>query len=310
MNRRGADFSAETARTAYGATGRASTLGSASSTGMLSLLGALVCALISGCTVGPDFKKPPTPEVSDYATHPVTGTVATAHVGGGEAQHLVQGADIAGDWWSLFHSKQLNDLIEQSLQKNPDLKSAQAALTVAHENVLAQRGSFFPSVSAGISGSRQQDPPGALAPVPSNNAFLYSLYTPQLSVSYVPDVFGLNRRTVESLEAQEQQVRFQMVATYNTLTANVVVAAITAASLQAQIDATRDLVASNAKMVEILKYRFSKGAASKLDVAAQESQLAAITATLPPLLKQMDQQRDQLAVLGGLFPSQASRRQI
>ena len=53
------------------------------------------------------------------------------------------------------------------------------------------------SVAAGFSATRQQDPSGALAPVPSNNAFLYNLFTPQVSVSYVPDVFGLNRRTVE-----------------------------------------------------------------------------------------------------------------
>ena len=81
--------------------------------------------------------------------------------------------------------------------------------------------------------------PAALAPVPSNNAFLYNLFTPQVSVSYVPDVFGLNRRTVESLQAQEQGVRYQMIATYTTLTANVVVTAIQEGAVQMQIDATR-----------------------------------------------------------------------
>ena len=93
---------------------------------------------------------------------------------------------------------------------------------MARENTRAGRGAYYPSVSAGFSASREQDPPGALAAVPSNNAFLYNLFTPQVSVSYVPDVFGLNRRNVESLKAQEQAVRFQMIATRITLSSNVV----------------------------------------------------------------------------------------
>ncbi|MDR3386057.1 MAG: efflux transporter outer membrane subunit [Rudaea sp.] len=270
-----------------------------------SFIAALTCALIAGCAVGPDFKKPAAPDVNDYTAHPLSTTVATADVAGGQAQRFARGSDIAGDWWTLFHSTPLNELIELSLGKNPDLKSAQAALTVARENVLAQRGAYYPSVTGSFSASRQSQP-GTLAPVPSSNAFQYNLFTPQVSISYVPDVFGLNRRTVESLQAQEQQVRYQMIATYTTLTANVVVAAIQAGSLQMQIDATRQLVDINSSMLQILQYQFAKGYAGRLDVAAQESQLAQVTATLPPLLKQLDQQRDLLAVLAGRFPSQAA----
>jgi NodT family efflux transporter outer membrane factor (OMF) lipoprotein len=97
-----------------------------------------------------------------------------------------------------------------------------------------------------------------------------------------------------------------MLAAYTTLTANVVVTAIQQGSLQMQIDATRQLIDINASMVEILQYQFAKGYASRLDVAAQESQLAQVTATLPPLLKQSAQLRDLLAVLAGQFPNQAA----
>ncbi len=126
----------------------------------------------------------------------------------------------------------------------------------------------------------------------------------------MPDVFGLNRRNMESLQAQEQAVRYQMIATYTTLTANVVVAAIQEGSLQMQIDATRQLIDINANMLKVLQYQFSKGYASGLDVAAQESQVAQIAATLPPLLKQFAQQRDLLAVLTGRFPSQAGEEKF
>jgi len=267
------------------------------------MIAALALLCVAGCAVGPNFKKPAAPDVSDYTAAPLSHTAA-ANVAGGQEQRFAKGADIAADWWTLFHSKPLNDLIEQSLANNPDLKAAHAALLVARENVLAQRGAYYPSVAANFSASRQRQS-GQIAPTLNSNEFLFNLFTPQVSVSYVPDVFGLNRRTVESLQAQEQGVRFQMLATYTTLTANVVVTAIQEAAMQAQIDATRRLIELNANMLQILQYQFAKGYASQLDVAAQESQLAQVSATLPPLLKQLAQLHDLLAVLAGRFPSQA-----
>ena len=264
----------------------------------------LACLLMTCCAAGPDFKKPAAPGVSDYAAHPLTTTAASPGLAGGEAQRFVSGSALPGDWWTLFHSKPLNDLIEQSLTNNHDLKAAQAALAVARENVRAQRGVHFPQVSTGFSATRQRQS-GALAPTPSTNDLQYSLLTPQVSVSYVPDVFGLNRRGTESIKAQAQAVRFQAIAAHLTLTSNVVLAAIQEASLKAQIDATRELIDINSKMLETLKYQFAKGYANRLDVAAQESQLAQVTATLSPLLKQAAQQQDLLAVLAGRYPSQA-----
>jgi NodT family efflux transporter outer membrane factor (OMF) lipoprotein len=216
---------------------------------------------------------------------------------------LVDGKDIPGEWWILFHSKPLNDLIERSLKANPDLKAAQAALIVAKENVLAQRGFYYPNVTGGFTATRARSA-ADLSPVTSTTVVNYSLYTPQVSVSFVPDVFGLNRRTVESLAAQAQQARFALIATHITLSSNVAAGAIEEASLRGQIDATRELITINTDMLKILREQYRKGYASELDVAAQESQLAQVTATLPPLLKQLAQQRDLLTELSGGFPNQ------
>ncbi|MDQ2971608.1 MAG: efflux transporter outer membrane subunit, partial [Pseudomonadota bacterium] len=238
---------------------------------------------------------------------PLTATVST-DVAGGDAQRFAPGADISGDWWTLFHSKPLNALIDQALANNHDLKAAQAALSVARENTLAQRGAYYPNVSASFSASRQSASE-LLAPVPNfpvvPQEFRYDLFTPQVSVSYVPDVFGLNRRTVESLAAQQQAVRFQMLATYTTLTANVVVTAIQQSAVRAQIDATRELIDADTDALKILQYQYDKGYASGLDLAAQQSQLAQVAATLPPLIKQAAQLDHVMAVLVGKFPSQA-----
>lgn len=259
--------------------------------------------LLAGCTVGPNFKKPAAPNVPGYTPTPLSTTSSTPNVSGGEAQRLVEGRDIPGEWWTLFHSKPLNDLIERSLKNNPDIKAAQAALLVARENVLAQRGFYYPSAAAGFSASHDKTSK-ELSPFTASGSLYYSLYTPQVSISFVPDVFGLNRRTVESLKAQEQQVRFALAATHITLSANVAAAAIQEASLRAQVAATRQLIEINTNMLQVLRKQFESGYVSRLDVAAQEAQLAQITATLPPLLKQLAQQRDLLAALSGGFPSE------
>jgi NodT family efflux transporter outer membrane factor (OMF) lipoprotein len=266
------------------------------------LIAASALLLTAGCAVGPKFKKPPAPNVNGYTAAPISTTSSTSNVVGGESQHLVEGQDIPGEWWILFHSKPLNDLIERSLKANPDLKAAQAALLVARENMLAQRGAYYPSINGGFSANRAKSS-AEISPVTNTSALNYSLYTPQVSVSFVPDVFGLNRRAVESLQAQEQQARFALAATHITLSSNVAAAAIQEAQLRGQIDATHELITINSDMLKILRDQYAKGYASQLDVAAQESQLAQVTATLPPLLKQLAQQRDLLAVLSGGLPN-------
>jgi NodT family efflux transporter outer membrane factor (OMF) lipoprotein len=259
--------------------------------------------LTAGCVVGPNFKKPAPPDVAGYTPTPIATTSSTANVAGGEAQHLVEGRDIPGEWWALFRSKPLNDLIERALKANPDLKAAQAALIVARENVLAQRGYYYPNVTGSFSVTRARSATD-LSPVTSTSVVNYSLYTPQVSVSFVPDVFGLNRRTVESLQAQEQQTRFALAATHITLSSNVAAGAIQEASLRGQMKATNELITINTDMLKIIREQYAKGYASELDVAAQESQLAQVVATMPPLMKQLAQQRDLLAVLAGGFPIQ------
>ena len=259
--------------------------------------------LFAGCAVGPNFKKPTAPNVAGYLPTQPSTTTNVPNLSAGEAQQFVQNRDIAGDWWTLFHSAALNDLIERALKANPNLKAAQAALVVARENMLAQRGAYYPTVSGGFTASRQKTSV-LLSPVPNANVFNFSLYTPQVSVSFVPDVFGLNRRTVESLQAQEQQARFALAATHITLSSNVAAAAIQEASLRGQIDATRQLIAINTAMVQILREQYAQGYVAQLEVAAQESQLAQVTATLPPLQKQLAQQRDLLTELSGGFPSE------
>jgi NodT family efflux transporter outer membrane factor (OMF) lipoprotein len=262
-----------------------------------------VSTLLTSCAVGPDFKQPAPPPVGGYTATPLTNTQTITNTIGGQAQRFVEAANISGQWWTLFHSKPLNDLIERALTNNPTIKSAQAALLAAQETTKAQRSVFWPGADANFSAGRQRTSE-LLAPIPNANIFTYSLYTPEVAVSYSPDIFGLNRRTVESFKALEEEQRYALLAARITLSANVVSAAVNEASLRAQIAATTNLLAENTKALDILRAQFAKGYASRLDLAGEESQLAQLAAALPPLVKQLAQQRDALAILIGLFPSQ------
>lgn len=266
---------------------------------------AVMSMLMASCTVGPDYKKPDAPKVSGYTPTAVSIAKNSAKLPGGGTQLLINGEDISGAWWELFQSKQLNNLIEQSIKANPNLDAAKAALRMAQENVKAQQGFYYPSVTGGYTASRQKIAQSVAAndPLPSGE-LLFNLYTPQVGVSYAPDVFGLNRRTVESLQAQAESQRYQLAAAYITLTSNVVVAAIEEASLREQAAATHQLIDINADMLRLLRNQLAKGSASQLDVAAQQAQLEQVQALLPPLEKQLAQQRDLLTALAGRYSNE------
>jgi NodT family efflux transporter outer membrane factor (OMF) lipoprotein len=241
--------------------------------------------------------------VARYTPQPLPSQTASTEVKGGEAQRLVDGMDIPGQWWALFRSQPLNDLIEQALKANPDLEAAQAALRGARENVFAQQGAYFPSVEASFNPTRQKVA-GILGSPVADGGNIFSLHTAQVAVAYTPDLFGGTRRQVESLKAQAESQRFQVEATYLTLTSNVVAAAVEEAALRGQIAATRKIIEIQGRSLELLQRQYALGQIAVADVAAQEAALAQSQAALPPLEKQLAQQRDLLARLVGRFPSE------
>ena len=267
----------------------------------LALLCACAGAFIGAC-VGPNFKRPEPPSVARFTSGELPKETASSPGAGGAAQRFLSDSELPRNWWALFGSSQLNDLVMQALRANPQVLSAQAALRQALENTSAQRGSYFPLVQGSFDANRNRDPTGVLQPNLASGATVYNLYTPQVTVSYTPDIFGSNRRQVESLAAQAEAQRFQLDATYLTLTANVVAAAIQDAALRAQIEATQQIIALEQQSVEVLKRELDLGAVAEADVYALEAALAQLQSTLPPIERQLETTRDQMAVLTGRLP--------
>lgn len=292
--------------------------------GKRQLVAALACAgVLSGCAVGPDYHRPALPASSGFAPVPLPEATRASAAPGGAAQRFMLSQDIQADWWKLFQSPALNALIDKVIKANPTIESAQAALRVAQENVYAQQGFFFPTVQVSYSPSRTKlagnlggNSPGVQGngsvisttsntpaseggTAPFNAPVIYNFHTAQLTVGFVPDIFGGNRRQVEVLVSQEKIQRFQLEATYITLASNVVAAAIQEALLRQQIATTKDIINANVQSVELVRRQIKAGYASQLDLALQEASLAQARQLLPPLQKQFEQTRDLLRALAG-----------
>jgi NodT family efflux transporter outer membrane factor (OMF) lipoprotein len=265
-------------------------------------LAAACLLVIAGCAAGPDYVRPTAPTATGYSSAALPTQTSSAPVQGGAAQQFVAGQDIPAQWWTLFRSPALNALIEHALKNNPNLAAADAALRVAQENLYAQQGAFFPTVTASYTPSRQKTPIGSLTTNATSGASLYTLHTAQLNVGYTLDVFGANRREVESLQAQADSQRFQLEAAYLSLTSNLVVAAVQEASLRGQAASTEALIKLEQEQLDLLKQQLSAGAIAEAGVVAQEAILAQTKASLPPLNRQLAQQRDLLVALAGHTP--------
>ena len=264
-----------------------------------------VCAgaLLAAC-VGPDFHRPPPPAVSRFTATPLPAQTAATDGVHGDAQRFLENLDVPRDWWRLFGSPALDTLVSDALRASPQVASAQAALRQARENTAAQRAAAWPVVQGQFDAQRNRDATGVLQPTLQSGAPIYNLFTPQLAVSFVPDLFGGNRRQVESLAAHAEAARDQLDATYLTLTANVVAAAVQEATLRAQIEVTQRLIEGGREFLGVMRRQVALGAIPEAEVYAQDALLAQLETTLPPLQKQRYVVRDQLALLTGRLPAE------
>lgn len=263
--------------------------------GLLAML-----ADLGGCAVGPNFHPPSAPATRFAQDGRPAHTDSVAGVDG-QAQTFHPGADIPGEWWTLFHSPALDRLIRHALANSPNLEAARQALRVAQENRAAQAGTLYPSISASFNPARFKTS-RTYSPVPNSNSWLYTVHTAQLNISYQADIWGGLRRGIEATSAQRDAERYQLEAAYLSLTGELVQAAVAYAALRAQVEAVEALVASQHQILDAATRQITLGQIADSDLAVQRAQLAQDEATLVPLRQQLSQQHDQIAALAGDMP--------
>ncbi|AOI95354.1 efflux transporter outer membrane subunit [Burkholderia sp. LA-2-3-30-S1-D2] len=269
---------------------------------------AAAALLVAGCAAGPDFRIPDAPATQRYTRDepPVTTVAAGGPTGG--AQTFASAAHTPRHWWTEFRSEPLNRLVDTAWQNSPTLAEARARLDEARQNHAAEAGAtMLPRVDANVSATRQKVDIAAFG-LPANvpNPGPFTLYDASVSVSYVLDVFGGNRRALEALRAQVDYQSYTLDAARLTLAGNVVATAILRASLAQQIALTRELVDAQARQLRIVAARFAAGGVSQADVHAQRTLLAQTQASLPPLAARFAQAGHRLAILLGAPPSDAA----
>jgi len=266
----------------------------------------LAVALLSGCTVGPDFRAPPAPDVATYTRDAAPSVTAEASGPGGAAQTFETTAHAPRAWWTQFGSPELDALVDEALRASPTLDAARARLVEARETYNAQAGATrLPSVDAKLSGTRQKIDLAAFGITAVPNPGPFSLFNASVSVSYLLDLFGANRRALEATLARVDYRAYELDAARLSLAGNVVAAAVRRASLQRQIELTQQLADAQARQLAIMDARHAAGGVATLDVRSQRTLLAQTRATLPPLAAQLAQSEHQLAILIGTAPANA-----
>jgi len=249
--------------------------------------------LASACTVGPDYKTPETPASSSYLSEQDAMT---------KEQHIALGKRMEAEWWTLFASKPLSDVVTRAVADNYDLAAARETQAQAEEAVKAQAGGLLPQLSLDATAGKQKY--GVALFGPTNFVIPpFTYYEAGPALSWNLDLFGGRKRGIERARALAEYQAHALDAAYVTLTGNVALQALTIAATRAEIATTGQIVAEDEKTLSLVRQSFKAGAGTQVDVLSAQSQLDNDRALLPPLAQRLSVARHALAILAGKAPA-------
>ena len=254
----------------------------------------LAAVALSSCTLGPDFTQPAAPETDRYN---VNGDPAAAVGAGSGTQWIEAGKAPDAQWWRLYQSPELDTAVAAAVTGNLTLQIAEARLRQSKDALQAGKGVFYPQVSGSLNQTRQNYNPAIVGAQSGSGVF--NLTTVSANVSYVLDVFGANRRAVESLGAQVDAQRANVRAAYLILTGNITNTIVAIGAYSDLIDEIRALVALLREQLAIDEKRYRAGLVNYSAVLATRNALATLEASLQPLRQQRTQAEHLLATLEG-----------
>lgn len=261
----------------------------------VTVIAALSFAL-SGCMVGPDYVRPDVPKQTGY-TRKGDPEKTTAI---GQSQRFDSSADVPAHWWTYFNSEKLDPLVNKALAANQTLQAANATLRESQATLNAGYGVFYPQLDAKFGASRLKSSP--ISAGVNFPASIYNLFTLSATVSYSLDIWGGDRRRLEGLKAQVDVQRYALLASYLTLTGNLVNSIVARSAYQAEIEATAELIQLQKSLLDLTRAQYRAGTAPYTNVLSIQSQLATFEASLPPLKQKLSQTEHLLATLSGQTP--------
>jgi multidrug efflux system outer membrane protein len=250
----------------------------------------LAGALLTGCTVGPDYVRPGVATPEKWRIH------------------YEQAADVANtQWWQQFGDPALDRLIEEALRENLDLRAAAARVDQFIGALTTTRSQFYPQIGYSADASRNRASRVGQPPVPEPADPYTTLYQGALSAQWQIDLFGRVRRQSEVAQAQvyasEQGRRGVVLSVVTSVAASYVVLR----GLDRQIEIARATADNYAGTQKIFDLRFKGGVVSQVEVAQVESQYQQALASIPTIEQQVAAQENLISVLLGRNPGPIPR---
>ena len=265
--------------------------------GTVRLALATIVVVGAACRVSPNFVRPSPPLAPRYADAIAALRSAMDSTG----QHVAMGGVVSLRWWEAFRSPELDATVDQAIGGSPTIASAQASLAQARDLLSQVRGGHAPSVDASASTELQQNGGSS-----GGARRIGTLLSAGSLVSYPADVFGGIRRQIEQQGALADEAQYSVAATYLAVTGNTVSAAISIASLRAQLQALDEILRYDRQNLDLVKAKVAAGKAARIDILSAETQLETDGALVPPIREQLAASRHALSVLAGRLPSEWS----
>ena len=252
------------------------------------------CALvlsISGCTVGPNYKRPMVNAPGTYRglTDAEAANPAPASLGDQK-------------WWEVFQDQQLQQLIRTALQQNYDVRIAAARVLEAQAQLGITRSNQYPSVNVNGTGSSSRNP--ATGPIPS---YEYNYGRVTANAAWQLDFWGMYRRATEAARAQVLASDWARQEVNATLVANVATAYFQLRELDLELDITKRAVASRDESLQLTQTLEEHGINSILDVRQAEQLVYTATGQIADQERRIEQQENLLSILMGNNPAGVPR---
>jgi NodT family efflux transporter outer membrane factor (OMF) lipoprotein len=269
----------------------------------------------SGCSLGPAYHRPSIPAPTAWKTQIITAgrspttaatpsapTPGTTIPGAAMSSAVMPSTPTPGswpsaDWWNGFHSAELSRLMTTGQTANDDLAAAIARVREADAQVRISSAPLLPSLNGSASGTRQR----SISPL-NGGALLYDEFAAGLNATYELDFWGENRAVRSAALASAEASRYDRETVDLTVMSGIADTYFSVLALRDRLRIARANLASAEETLQGLQTDEQAGTSNALDVAQQDTVVATVAATIPPLEQQERQQTDALAILVGQTP--------
>ena len=245
-------------------------------------------ALLAGCTVGPNYKRP------------VVNTPAS-YRGANPGQTVQSLGDVK--WWNVFQDPGLQTLIRTALKQNYDVQIAATRILQAQSQLVMTRANQFPNAAVGpsVSGVRSPGVPGIL------KSYSYLADELALSASWNLDFWGRYRRATEAARASLRATEWGQRAVISTLVENIAAAYFQLRELDLELDIAKRTLGSRQQSLKLTTTLEQGGATSLVDVRQAEQLVETAAEAIPDTERQIQQTEDQISILLGENPTGIAR---